>query len=119
MMHGEPKGLSQATVDGRWKEMYKLRELPHRRKWTLVTSGRYDPVGVVDRLSFVGIRGFLSRKRKCHLRKIARESAVPHDMEPERGHNIVMNRPRREPCAIQIGDNNAEIHLLNGLSVDN
>jgi hypothetical protein len=42
MTHGELKGLSQATVGGRWREVGESQELPHRRKWILVEDGQVD-----------------------------------------------------------------------------
>jgi hypothetical protein len=94
-------------------------ELPQRRKWTLVESGQNVFVGVADKFSVVGIGGFLSRKRKFRLTKPVRDWVVSHDIGSERGRNIGMNWARLEPLAIQVGDNDASIHLLNCLSGQN
>jgi hypothetical protein len=91
MMHGEPKGLSQATVDGSWREVAESRELPHKLKWTLVGSEHDGFIGVIDKLSIVGIGGFLSRKIKFRLRKVARDCALSHDIGPDRVCNIILN----------------------------
>jgi hypothetical protein len=76
-------------------------------------------INVVDKLSITGMGGFLSRQRKCQLTKVARDSAVPHDNGPGYGYNIVIDRTRREPPVIRISQNDAEIHLLNGLNGQN
>jgi hypothetical protein len=71
MTPGEPKGLSQAMVDSRRREVSKLRELPHRGEWILVESGHDGLIGVVDRLPIVGTGRFLRRKKKFRLMKEA------------------------------------------------
>jgi hypothetical protein len=82
VMCDEPRGFSPATVDSRWMEMGGSRELSHRRKWSLVEGGQDGFIGIVDRLSIVGIRGFPSRKGKFRFTKGGHNWALPNDIGP-------------------------------------
>jgi hypothetical protein len=57
--------------------------------------------------------------RKIRFMKLARDSAVSHGIGPDRGHNIDVNRTRRESLVIQTGESDADNHLRNGLNVQN
>jgi hypothetical protein len=69
MTRGEPKGLSQAMVYGRWREVGESSEVPHRLKWTPLESGGDAFIGVFDGFSIVGIGSFLGPKEKCASRR--------------------------------------------------
>jgi hypothetical protein len=69
-------------IDGHWREVGESRKLPHICKWTLVENGQDGFIGVVDRLSIVGIGGFLSRKRKFGLTREPVASLYPTISSP-------------------------------------
>jgi hypothetical protein len=68
------------------------QELPYIRKWIFNESGQDVFIGIANRFSIVGIGGFLGLKVKFRFTKVARDCALPHDIGPERGQNIVLSQ---------------------------